>query len=224
MSSLVYSVANLAWQLGGDADLVRETAANAEVLVLVECRTRAHDPIDIARILGRGWQVQQSGIAKPDDARAGTTTAVRNGIKVRRTRLSLLSDASHEGDGVQRRHQRLTVLEDPYADAVVDLMGGHNPLPSTGRFMQARQNAQFLVANAQRRHHTLPKRRQWLWMGDPNTDPATWARALGAARHYGIRPMAACWSNGWGDLATSRRHVKGSDHYVLTIGSENHRG
>lgn len=224
MSSLVYSTANLAWQLGGDADLARAVAREAEVVVFVECRTKDGKPIDIARILGRGWQVQQAGIARPNDAWSGTATAVRTGIEVRRTRMSLLSDASNEGNGVQERRQRLTVIEDPYAHAVVDLLGGHNPLPSTGRMLQARENARTLVGHAQRRHHANPKRRRWIWMGDSNTDPATWARALNATDFYGARPMAACWSDGWGAVATSRRRVKGSDHYVLTIGSEKHRG
>lgn len=212
--------ANLAWQLGGDATALRTLAEKADVLILVECRKMTDAPLDVAKILGAGWLVQQD---LTSSARAGSVTAVRkaSGIKVRSSRLRLLSKA---GKGVQARHQRITGLKHPDG-TITEVNAAHAPLPSTGRVPQARARSRAWVAATRRRMDAAAARRRgvqrrWVWGGDCNANPADWAKTLGAPHFYGDRPMVICWSNGWGAVSTSKRRVAGSDHAVLVLATK----
>ncbi len=203
---LRYVTANLAWQLGGDVRLLQTIAAHADVLMLVECRDKHNEPIDVAAALGPDWQVQQD---LSSAARAGTVTAVRVGIKVRRTKLRDLSDKGHN---VQARFQRRTVIVDH--GIVVDVIAGHNPLPSTGRMGQAKERAKRLIGYVR---SLRTKQRLWIWGGDANMEPDQWAATIDAPFHEGSKPMVLCWSAGWGPVNVTRREVRGSDHLILTL-------
>lgn len=200
----VYRTVNAAWQMGHNAALIREVAKGADVLALVECRDARNRPVNVKRILGADWWVQQD---LRSGARAGSVTAVRkgSGVGVKRSSLRRLSDRGHK---VQVRYQRVTVLRD-HGQRVV-LTVAHNPLPSTGRMRQAVTRTQAWVR--------ARARVVWLWAGDANADPRTWARVLGASGYHGVRPMVMAWSRGFNDSGRSvRKRVPGTDHAVLTV-------
>lgn len=216
-----YVIGNAAFQLGHDRHLLRTLAADADVLLLVECRTRDNHPLDVAAVLGAGWDVRQDCSSA---ARAGSVIAVRrgSGVTIRRSRLCLASPA---GPGVQARYRRQAVLVDRTSRRPrrVRVAVQHNPLASTGMQRVAVGSACSWVRAARRWRHARPRRRVWLWAGDANTSPGQMAQSLGAPHHYGQRPMAACWSAGWGQVHTSKRRVRGSDHAVLILTTKEHR-
>ena len=210
---LRYVNANMAWQLGHDEEALRKLAQHADILGLTECRTRDNKPLDVAEILGPEWRVFQTmrdEKGRLSAAHAGTVCAVRKGIKVRRSTLLPLSPKGHK---VQARYQRVTVIVDR---GVVDVIVGHNPLPTTGQQRTAARNASTAIGRAKRRRANNPRRR-WIWMGDCNMDPKVWARAMGAPFFFGDRPMCTLWSAGWGNVRRVKFKVKGLDHWVLGL-------
>ena len=210
-----YDLANAAWQLAGDKALLLALAERADVLLLVECRTRDNRPLDVARALGPGWDVRQDCTSA---ARAGSVVAVRRGsrVTIRRSRICLASPA---GPGVQARYRRQATLVDRGGRRPrrVRIAVQHNPLPATGRQRLAVDSACGWARRARRWRRARPRRRCWLWAGDANMPPEQMGHHLGAPHHYGQRPMVAAWSVGWGRVNTSTRRIHGSDHAVLTL-------
>lgn len=199
-----YCVINATWQLGHDRQLFRRAVKDAEAFVAVECRTKDEEPLDVASFLGRDWRVQQN---LRTAALAGTVTAVRRHIRVRRTVLRPLSAGNSE---VMARFQRLTVIRD--GDWITDLMGGHNPLQSTGVQRQAVGNAVIMTNNAAKRDGA---HRRWARFDDCNMDPEQWARILGARSHFGDKPMSMAFGPHWGKVEFHKRWLQGADHAIL---------
>jgi hypothetical protein len=209
--------ANLAYQLGGDARLLRQLADGADVLVLVECRDHNNEPIDVAAILGAGWRVWQN---LRDGAHAGTVIAVCRGSGVHRRRLaagrarvrrlaSRLLRLSGPGHDVQSRYLREAHLAD--AHGPFTLAGAHIPLPGTGR----QDDALAMLTDW---WSTTPGRRAAF--GDGNTSWRNVRRELDAPHGDGADVMFACWSAGWPDDTTVKAtslDPRKTDHHVLTF-------
>lgn len=199
--------ANMAWQLGGDAKLLLLLADDADGLVLLECRTKDNEPIDVRAILGRNWRVWQD-LSSP--ARAGTVIALRKGGRIRRrwgvqTKRALVRVA-RRGPKLQDRYLRTLPVTGP--DGPFELMGVHQPLHSTGQ-----QGAAFDESRAVWR--STPGRK--VAFMDGNTRPALAAQAITAPNHSGNGVLVWCWSAGWQDVDVSWRKRKGTDHEVGTF-------
>lgn len=213
-----YCVINAAWQLGGDRRLFQRATKDVEAIVALECRTKDEKPLDVADILGPGWKVQQrlrDLQGRPSAALAGTVTAVRRHIPVRRTTLQPLSPGNSE---VMARFQRLTVIRD--GDWITDLMGGHNPLLSTGVQRAAVGNAVIMTKRADKRARREPAERilagrRWARFDDCNMDPDQWAKILDARQHMGDMPMSMTFGAHWGGLEFHKRWFGGADHAIL---------
>lgn len=206
---------NMAWQLGGDAELLKWIAKFADVLGIEEARTADNQPLDIQAILGDEWEVQQN---LSDAAHAGSVTAVRRrpGLKVLNTRLDLMSAPGHK---VQARYQRTTTIRDASMRLRkrVRVIVGHAALPSTGRHQQAVQSARREIGTARRWRARAKSLTRWIGMWDCNADPDVWAHQIGAPNHFGSRPMVTCWSEGWGEVRLLKIRHKGTDHYILVL-------
>lgn len=217
----VYRVANLTWQWRHDRRLIRQIARDADVVGMVEARMGVDAPVDVAGLLNDpDFDVRQD---TSSSARGGSAIAVNisENLRVRRSWLRRISDGGH---GVQARYERVTVVVEP--GWVTRVIVAHNPLPSTGRQRQAIRRSRATVArtrtwvrrgtNAARRTIGMRQRR-WIWLGDANMRPDEWARHLGAPHHFGVKPMVACWSHGFGDVQIKAARYEGSDHAVLTV-------
>lgn len=201
-----YDGANLAWQMGGDARLVRELAARSDALVFVEARTHDNQPIDIKAILGPNWWVGQD---LRNAATAGTAIAIRKGGPVKRRRLVgllRLVQISGPGSKVQARYLRSVPISDPEGNAT--LFGVHIPLASTGQ----QDEAIAVVGEAWRA--TSGRK---LLFADCNTDPAGFAADVTAPHHDGDHVMVWLWSRGWENVRAYWRTRRGSDHNVGTF-------
>ncbi|MDN4174746.1 hypothetical protein QWY28_17425 [Nocardioides sp. SOB77] len=229
----VHRAANMAYQLGGDAQLLRRLAdgwtdddgtrhAAADVLELVECRTRDNQPLDVAEILGPGWDVRQD-LRSAD--RAGSVVAVRrrSGVRIVWSRLQLASRASRAGAGVQDRYRRASVLVDHRGPFRLGVQ--HDPLRSTGRQDDARRSSLAWVRRARRamsRRAAAAVRRlplRWMYVGDPNRPHHAVRAELGAPHSHGADVMTRVWSAGWGRARVSADRLSGTDHHVLTFTS-----
>jgi len=212
----VYRAVNATFQLGHNATLIRTAAEGVDVLGLVECRDAKNQPVDVAAILGSEFDTRQD---TSSGARAGSVLTVRksSGIKVKRSRLRLLSAAAR---GVQRRDMRVTtILEPGYRTRVIV---AHNPTPDTGKQPQAVRRTRRAISHARRwanraRRKLGLRQRRWIWLGDANMQPDDFARAIDAPHHFGAKPMVAAWSEGFGDVQVAAQRFDGSDHAVLTI-------
>lgn len=207
----VTKTCNLAYQLGGNADLLHELAKNADVLELVECRTFANEPVDVAAILGPGWDVRQD---LANAARAGSVYAVRrdSGIEILRSHLEELSPGNSE---VQTRYARVTVVKDRNRRwrrrRIVIVL--HLPLPSTGVQDDAMRALRNIIRRIRGRRLFTP----WRVAGDINMALDVFKKAIRAAYVFGKKPMAAARSRGWGRLEESTTGgVEGTDHVVIT--------
>lgn len=217
-----YRTANLAFQLRGDVQLLKWLARDADVLGLVECRDRNDKPVDVAKVLGKGWDVRQD---LSSGKRAGSVIAARKSadVEIKRSHLQRISRASRQGAGVQDRYRRVAHLDDngtPTRFAVE-----HHPLKSTGRKDEAVGNARRWVRRlrgaATRRRVQGFKRLRWMLVGDFNARHDAIRRELGAPFSAGVDVMGAVWSHGFGDAKVSiARHVPSTDHGVLTIKTE----
>ena len=202
----VYRGANLAWQLNGDARLVRELASGADALVLVECRTKDNQPINIKGILGDPWWVGQNTRTA---ALSGTAIAIRKGSTVKRRRIDgllRLVQISGPGRKVQARYLRSVPIRDEHGNAT--LFGAHIPLASTGQ----QGEAIGVVSDAWR----LTSGRKLLF-ADCNTQPAGFAADVTAPNHAGDGVMVWLWSHGWSNVRVKWRQFRGSDHKVGTL-------
>lgn len=205
-----YRTANLAWQLGGDARLLRDLSDGADVLSLVECRTRDNQPIDVGKILGPGWDTRQD-IASA--ARAGSVVAVRRtpDLELRWSRLILASPA---GPGVQERYLRVAHIVDHGRPTRVGVL--HNPLRATGRQDDAVRTARAWVGRM-RAVRALRPRFRWMLSGDFNMAPAQMARLVGAPHSGGEGVLGVLWSGGWGSAWVRAEELPGTDHAALTF-------
>lgn len=205
-----YRAANLAWQLGGDVALVRKLAESADVLGLVECRDVRNEPIDVAKVLGPGWDTAQD---LSSAARAGSVVAVRRtpDLTLRWSRLTLASPA---GPKVQDRYLRVAHIIDHGRPTRIGVI--HPPLRSTGRQDDAVRTARAWVSRMRAVRVVRPRLR-WLLAGDFNMAPAAMARLVGAPHHGGEGVLGICWSGGWGSSWVRADHLPGSDHAVLTF-------
>lgn len=102
------AVVNATWQWGGDRDLLQAVAEWADVLLMVECRTRSNDPLPVRQFIGKTHRVRQS---LSDSAHAGSAIAVRRDPALR-IQWSSLSQLSPRGAGVQARYLRTAQLLD----------------------------------------------------------------------------------------------------------------
>lgn len=197
----------MAWQLGGDARLLRLLADDADGLVLIECRTKDNEPIDVAEILGRDWKVWQD-LSSP--ARAGTVIALRKGGRIRRRWGAqagrALVQVAQRGPKLQDRYLRSLPVKD--ADGPFELMGVHMPISSTG------QQAEAFDETYDEWRATRGRKAMF---ADCNNRPKLFAEEIGAPHHDGHGVMVWCWSNGWQGVAVNWRARKGSDHLVGTF-------
>lgn len=205
----VYNGGNLAWQLGGDRQLVLSLAAKADVLALVECRNFANEPVDVKKILGDGWHVWQN---LRSGALAGTAIAVREDSEVKRRRItgpiSELVQISQGTHDVQARYLRSVKLRDD--DGPLTVMGAHAPLKSTG----LQDEAMAVISRKWR-----GTRGRKVMFADGNQPPAEFADALGAPHFSGSGVMTVVWSHGWDDFETTWKARAGSDHKTATFRS-----
>lgn len=213
----VIRLANLAYQLPGDQDLIRRlrdgTGADepADVLALVEARDRNNQPVDVPRALGRRWSVSQD---RTSGARAGSVLATRRAAV--RLRWSLSRLLSRRGRRVQDRYQRagaIRVRRGPTGRLNVL----HNPLHSTGQQPEAVAAARAWVDQQRSRG------KRWMVAGDFNMHHTEMARRLGAPHSYGKDVMGFIWSDGWGDVECHSSTYRGSDHAVLTLTTKENR-
>lgn len=202
-----YDGANLAWQMGGDARLVRELAWHSDALVFVEARTRDNQPIDIKAILGDGWWVGQN---LRNAALSGTAIAIRKGGSVKRRRVVAayrrLVQISRPGRKVQARYLRAVPVRDPDGNAT--LIGGHIPILSTG------QQPEAIAAVG---HFWRSTKGRKLGFFDCNSRPAGFAAEVTAPNHDGDGVMVWLWSRGWSDVRVFWRKRRGSDHKTGTL-------
>lgn len=201
----VYRTANLAWQLGGDARLLRELAENVDVLVLVECRDRDNEPVDVRGAIGVEWKVWQD---LSSGARAGSVIAVHrdSGVRWRRIRPSRLSVLSPDGDDVQTRYLRTLRLRDDLGWCRI--AAAHPPLEST----KLQDDANRALAKWWRR---TPGRKAAF--GDGNRNHESLRDTLRAAHSAGRDVMFAIWSTGWGRVWVHATEDPATDHHILTF-------
>lgn len=199
--------ANLAWQVGGDARLVRELAEDKDALVLVECRTKDNEPVDVRAILGSDWSVSQN---LRNAALSGTAIAIRKRGRIRRRRvthaLRRLVQISRGASDVQARYLRAVPLRDengPFA-----LMGAHIPIKSTGQ----QDEALGVVTEVWR----ATSGRKAIFM-DGNGRPSLVAATVTAPHYSGDGVMAWGWSHGWSDARVFWHAMRGSDHKAGTF-------
>lgn len=207
-----FRVATLAFPLGGDAALVHEVTEGIDVAAYTEARNRANQPVDVRTILGDGWEVAQD---TSSGARAGCALAVREGGDLERFRDFRLTQMNDANADVQARYLLHDVLRETRRRGLwrrrTHVLVFHLPTPDTGK----QQEALRVVQRRVRRLRLL--RRRWIALGDPNMTPADLAAAIGAAHFHGDRPMCIAWSGGWGEVATGKTRLAGSDHAVLTV-------
>lgn len=202
----VYRGANLAWHLGGDPTLVRDVSFGADALVLVECRTKDNQPIDIKAILGNDWWVGQD---LRNAAIAGTAIAIRKRGPVKRRRivaLLRLVQISGPGRSVQARYLRSVPIRDTEGNAT--LFGVHIPLESTGQ----QYEAVAVVEDA-----WLRTKGRKLLFADGNSRPATFAKNIAAPHFSGGDVMVWAWSRGWDNIRVAWRKRSFTDHNVGTL-------
>ncbi|GEP38905.1 hypothetical protein NPS01_25680 [Nocardioides psychrotolerans] len=217
----VYRVANLTYQWGNDARLIRQLAdgangdAPADVLLLVEARDADNDPVDVAKILP-GWDVSQD---RANGARAGSVIAVRRGAGVRR-RWTLSRLLSRRGRKVQDRYRRVAALRDHGITTRVAVI--HNPLPSTGRQADAVESTRRWV-DRQRARLRIQPRMRWGVTGDFNLHHAAMRTDLDAPNSYGADVMGFVYGHGWGDVKRTHQEYDGTDHAVLTLTTKENR-
>lgn len=196
-----YEGANMAFQLGGDARLLRELAEDADALLLVECRTKDNQPIDVKAILGPDWWVGQN---LRNAALSGTAIAIRKRGPVKRRRIAALLRlvrVSGPGREVQARYLREALIRDE--DGPATLMAVHIPLTSTGQ----QDEAVDVVHDTWR---TTPGRK--LLFADCNGRPARFAATVTAPHFSGEGVMVWLWSEGWEGVRVLWRKIRGSDH------------
>lgn len=199
--------ANCAWQLGGDRRLILELADGKDALVLVECRTKDNQPVDVAAILGPDWSVSQD---LRSAARSGTAIAVRKRGRIRRRRavgaFRRMVQISRQASDVQARYLRAVPLRDEHGPFT--LMGGHIPLKSTGQ-----QDEALEVVEATWRR---TRGRKAIFM-DGNARPAIVAGTVTAPHFSGDGVMVWAWSKGWGAVRVFWHAIRGSDHKTGTF-------
>lgn len=196
-----YEGANLAWQLGGDARLVRELARDADVLLLVECRTKDGKPVDVKAILGDDWRIWQN---LRNDALAGTVIALRKGGPVKFRRIShwlRLIKVNSTGHSVQARYLRTLPVRD--AEGPATLLAVHLPLGSTGLQDDALRVSEDVWRATKGRK---------ILFADCNMRPAVFADALLAPHFRAEGVMVWLWSEGWSGVRVFWRNLRGSDH------------
>lgn len=202
----VYRGVNMAWQLGGDAQLVRDMAAGADALVLVECRTKDNKPIDIRGILGPDWWVGQNIRTA---ALSGTAIAIRKRGTVKRRRLVgllRLVQVSGPGRDVQARYLRSVPIRDSQGNAT--LFGVHIPLASTGQ----QGEALGVVSDT-----WMATKGRKLLFADCNSAPAAFAANVTAPHHDGDGVVVWLWSQGWENVRVFWKKRKSTDHKVGTL-------
>lgn len=214
----VKRLANLAYQLPGDKQLVRRLAEGgdfdepADELFLVEARTADNQPLPIADYLGPRWDVSQD---TTNGATAGSVIVTqRTRARIRWSLLRLLSKAGHK---VQDRYLRAGAIRATSSGRWGRVAVVHFPLKSTDRQDQAIAKLRRWV----RRQRRLGKR--WMVAGDFNMPVAELARLLGAPHFYGEDVMGFIWSEGWGPVDTYATHMDGTDHAVLTLTTKENR-
>lgn len=194
--------ANMAYQLAGDAALLLKLAEDADALVLVECRTRDNEPIDVAAVLGPDWLVWQD-LSSP--ARAGTVIALRKGGPVKRQKnaRSSLRKIAAAGPELQTRYlRRLRVYDETGA---FTLMGAHIPKKSTGKQESALKKVGQIWRSI--------TGRKLIFM-DGNHRPMEVAHTITAPNFSGNGVMVYAWSAGFKDVAVRWVKRKFTDHLV----------
>lgn len=230
--SRTFTLANLAWQLPNQRDLIRDAAEDADVLAFVECRTRANTPVDVSAVLGVvGWHTVQFGIAAGHPARAGVALAVRRGVG-----LQIVSPRLRAGSpparGVQARYILDAIVRDLEAPAKTParrsrLAVSHSPISSTTvdddwtRAMRQWRRAAAAARRRQENRHGHPTSR-YAALVDANRTPFRFADEVGFPHVVGADVMAFAYSGGWGgaDLdhdAEWLGRAAGTDHHVLSV-------
>lgn len=211
MTSIV--LGNAAWQIDHDRDLVLDLAERADVLAVVEARTRDNRPLDVGRILGPGWDVAQD---LRSAATSGCALAIRRGPNVTpiRWKLGTLSLPQRRASSrVQHRYLLNALVK---VDGKRTQLGvNHWPLEKTDRQDDAERVARRWISN-QRARRRLRVIDRFMLLGDFNSNVTAHARRwnLNAAR---TDVMGALWSAGWGPLAVDRSEHPWTDHGVLTL-------
>lgn len=204
-----FNLANLAFQLGGDAELIKTVAADADLTVFVESRTAANTPIDVAKILGENYSVSQN---LSNAAMAGTVIVVnlsrKSRLKIRWSILQVLSKAGHK---VQTRYLRIGAFRTLRDGKTGRIAGVHIPLKSTGRQEAAVRKLKRWV----KRQRRLNKR--WMVIGDFNMKARELARLLDAPYYFGEDVMGFVCSEGWDIDDFDSKHLEGSDHAILKL-------
>lgn len=137
-------VVNATYQWDGDEELLQKVARWADVMLMVECRTRDNKPLPVRQFIGDTHRVRQDTTSA---ARAGSAIAVRRDpeLRVTSTSLSLLSPQGHR---VQARHLRTVNVID---HGVATRYGAaHLGLRSTGVQDDGERALQSWVARARR--------------------------------------------------------------------------
>lgn len=202
-----YVLANMAWQLGGDARLIRTLAQVADVLLLVECRDRDNQAVVVSDYLDQAdWIVLQDTSSAED---AGNAVAIRRGAGVnRRWTRSLV--ASLPGRDVQTRRLRVVHLNDNGTATRLGLV--HIPLLATGR----KDDAVRTCRNWWRRVSSVKRR---ALLGDFNMGHRDMRENLGAARatSFGRDVMGAVLAGEWRGAWVQWLTLQGTDHAVMVL-------
>lgn len=144
----VVGVVNMTWQWDGDRDLAQHVATWADVILMVECRTRDNKPLPVKSFIGDTHQVRQDTHSAD---RAGSVIAVRRDpeLVLRGSSLVQLSPAAH---GVQWRGLRTCSVLD---HGVLTRYGAaHLGLRSTGVQDDGERVLRDWVARARRARTT----------------------------------------------------------------------
>lgn len=196
----------MAWQLGGDAVQLRMLADGADVLLLVECRTKDNEPVDVKKALGKGWRVWQD---LSSASRSGSVIAVRKGgpckaeKKLNRSTMQRIADGGPE---LQARYMRTLQVRDERGE--LTLIVGHMPKKDTGQQESAltRAHGGWSIIGGRK-----------LGYFDVNSDIHRAADHIGAPNVSGNGVVCFMWSNGWNYIRARWSRVSNLDHMVGTI-------
>lgn len=140
----VTAVVNCTWQWSGDEDLLQRVAEWADVMLLVEARTRDNRPLPIRDFISKTHQVRQN---LTDSARSGSAIAVRRDSPLR-VQWSQLTPLSPAGRNVQPRYLRTVQVTDGHRPTRYG--AAHLGLPSTGVQDDGERALKSWVARARR--------------------------------------------------------------------------
>lgn len=227
---------NAAFQISGNAELVREVADGADVLAGVELRTADNSPVLVDGILNgtssrrirrRLWRVVQilrdpRGNESGSLAGSGVAVRRRSGLRVTWWTLLQASRAGSARTRVQARYLLSVMLREHGLLTALGVV--HLALESTGQRGQGVVSVIGWCRRRQRRGH------RWILGGDINGSVVELVAQLeaegivveGYAAH-GV--MAVVWGSRrgdlWGTVHVTHRAYDGSDHHVLTVHERN---